>query len=105
MACKCFILTLCRENYHPNTITRFLLARLYVDSLLDKRNRQKVMLMLEKLSKGSRELDEAYSEAVKRIDGQLDEDRLLARRALCWISYAQTAHDYRAPPCASYRAW
>jgi hypothetical protein len=88
MECKCSVLTLCKENY-PNRITRFLLARLYVDSLLDKRNRQKVMVTLNKLSEGSRKLDEAYDEAVIRIDGQLEEDRLLAKRALCWISFAQ----------------
>jgi hypothetical protein len=45
--------------------------------------------MLNKLSKGSAALKEAYSEALRRIDGQLAEDRLLARRALSWISYAQ----------------
>ncbi|KAF1807997.1 hypothetical protein P152DRAFT_259009 [Eremomyces bilateralis CBS 781.70] len=67
----------------------FLLARLYVDSLLDKRNRQKVMSTLGKLSKGSVALDEAYGEAIKRIDGQLAEDSSLARRALSWITYAQ----------------
>ena len=44
---------------------------------------------LSKLSKGSAALDEAYSEAIERIDGQLAEDRLLARCALSWITYAQ----------------
>ena len=34
-------------------------------------------------------LDEAYGEAIQRIDGQLAEDRSLARRALSWITYAQ----------------
>ena len=68
---------------------RFLLARLHVDSLLDKRNKQKVLSTLEKLSRGSAALDEAYNEAIKRIDGQLAEDRSLARRALSWITYAK----------------
>jgi Ankyrin repeats (3 copies)/Ankyrin repeats (many copies) len=68
---------------------RFLLARLHVDSLLDKRTKQKVLSTLEKLSKGSAALDEAYSDAIKRIDGQLAEDRSLARRTISWISYAQ----------------
>ena len=44
---------------------------------------------LDKLSKGSAKLDEAYNEAIQRIDGQLAEDRSLARRALSWIRYAQ----------------
>src|SRR5207248_6261970 len=70
-------------------IARFLLARLHVDSLLDKRTKQKVLSTLVKLTKGSATLDEAYGEAIKRIDRQLAEDRSLARRALSWISYAQ----------------
>jgi ankyrin repeat protein len=72
-----------------NSISRFLLARLYVDSLLDKRNKHEVTLTLNSLSRGSGKLDEAYSEALKRVDGQLQGDRLLARRTLCWISYAE----------------
>jgi hypothetical protein len=72
---------------------RFLLARLYVDSLLDKRTKQRVLLTLDNLLKGSVNLDKAYDkaydEAIERIDGQLPEDHLLARRALSWISYAQ----------------
>ena len=93
MACKRSTLWNIRSNL--NTIIRFLLARLYIDSLLDKRTKQKVLSTLDKLSKGSakldesHKLDEAYGEAIKRIDGQLAEDRLLARRALSWISYAQ----------------
>jgi ankyrin repeat protein len=74
-------------------IARFLLARLHVDSLLDKRTKQKVLSTLETLPKGSAAVDEAYGEAycnaTKRIDGQLTEDRSLARRALSWITYAQ----------------
>jgi ankyrin repeat protein len=51
--------------------------------------RQKVLSTLNKLSKGSVILDEAYSEQIKRIDGQLVEYISLARRALSWITYAQ----------------
>jgi hypothetical protein len=68
---------------------RFILARLHVDSLPDKRTKQKVMSTLNKLSKGSAALDRACSDAIKRIDGQLDEDRTLSRRVISWISYAQ----------------
>ena len=70
-------------------VSRFLLARLHVDSLLDKRTKQKVLSTLDKLSKGSTTLDKAYGEALKRIDGQLPEDRSLATRALSWITHAQ----------------
>ncbi|MCJ1247069.1 hypothetical protein MMC30_004280 [Trapelia coarctata] len=68
---------------------RFLLARLYVDSLLDKRTKQKVLSTLKKLSEGTATLENAYSDAIERIDGQLAEDRSLARRTISWISYAQ----------------
>lgn len=88
MACECSTVILCRRNKSDKTF-RFLLARLHVDSLLDKRNKQKVLSTLHKLSKGSAALEDAYGEAISRIDGQLDEDRSLAKRALCWITYAQ----------------
>ncbi|RYP65432.1 hypothetical protein DL770_009008 [Monosporascus sp. CRB-9-2] len=67
----------------------FLLARLHVDSLLDKRTKSKVKSTLESLSKGNKALDEAYDEAIKRIDSQLPEDTALAKSVLSWISYAQ----------------
>jgi hypothetical protein len=70
-------------------IARFLLARLHVDSLLDKRTKQEALSTLDKLSKGSTALGDAYGEATKRIDGQLPGDRSLARRALSWITYAE----------------
>src|SRR5215469_3550172 len=89
MACKWKLLVLCTRSIFAYRIVRFLLARLHVDSLLDKRNKQKVLSTLNKLLKGSAALDKAYSDALERIDGQLTEDRLLARRALSWISYAQ----------------
>ena len=85
---------------------RFLLARLHIDSLLDKRTKQKVLSTLEKLSKGSAALDEAYSHAIERIDGQLAEDRSLARRTISWISYArrplttqELCHALAIEPC------
>jgi ankyrin repeat protein len=85
-ACKCSPVVYIHKT---NKIARFLLARLHIDSLLDKRTKQKVLSTLNKLSKGSAKLDDAYGEAIKRIDGQLDEDRLLARRAISWITYAR----------------
>jgi hypothetical protein len=49
--------------------------------------------MLDKLSGGSAALnevlDDAYGEAIKRIDRQPAGARLLAKRALSWITYAQ----------------
>ncbi|KAF2186775.1 hypothetical protein K469DRAFT_145303 [Zopfia rhizophila CBS 207.26] len=67
---------------------KFLLARLHVDSLLDKRTETKVLSTLGHFSKGSKVLDLAYEETIKRIEGQLPEDGALAKMALSWITYA-----------------
>ncbi|KAF1950513.1 ankyrin repeat protein, partial [Byssothecium circinans] len=48
-----------------------------------------VQSTLEALSRGSKALDKAYDDAVKRIKGQLPEDRALATNILSWITYAQ----------------
>ncbi|KAI8935778.1 hypothetical protein NX059_007298 [Plenodomus lindquistii] len=67
----------------------FLLARLHIESLLDKRTKAKVVLTLDNLTKGSTALEEAYKSVIVRIDGQLPEDSATAKRVLSWISYAQ----------------
>ncbi|KAF1363101.1 ankyrin repeat protein, partial [Lizonia empirigonia] len=48
-----------------------------------------VVSTLNNLSKGSGALDDAYGEAIVRIDGQLHDDCVLAKNVLSWISYAQ----------------
>ena len=68
---------------------RFLLARLHLDSLLDKKTKKKAVSTLENLSKGSAALNDAYSDAIKRIDSQLAEDAALARSVLAWLTYAE----------------
>jgi hypothetical protein len=68
---------------------RFLLARLHLDSLLDKTTKKKVLATIETLPKGSKALDEAYNDAIKRIEGQRHGDTTLARSVLSWITYAQ----------------
>src|SRR2546421_1469055 len=73
---------------------RFLLARLYVDSLLDKNTKAKVKSALQKISKSSnKELaklyDKAYDEALERIEGQLPENKKMAKKVLSWITYAE----------------
>ena len=70
-------------------LCRFLLARLHIDSLLDKRTKSKVQSTLEKLSKGPEALHKAYDDAITRIEGQLPDDRALAKSVLSWITYAQ----------------
>ena len=46
-------------------------------------------MKLEELRKGSEALDQAYSDALSRIDRQLPGHCELAKRALAWITYAQ----------------
>ncbi|KAH8728164.1 ankyrin repeat domain-containing protein [Phaeosphaeriaceae sp. PMI808] len=67
----------------------FLLARLHIDSLLDKRTLKHVKSTLDKLSKDTAALDRAYGEALQRIEGQLDGDRELAKTVLTWITFAK----------------
>ena len=69
--------------------SRFLLARLHTDSLVDKRTVKEVKSTLGRLLKGSVTIDDAYSEAIQRINGQLDGDKELAKRVLSWITYAK----------------
>ncbi|KAI9702255.1 MAG: hypothetical protein M1820_006187 [Bogoriella megaspora] len=67
----------------------FLLARFHVDSLLDKKTKRSVILALEQLNTGFDALEKAYNDAIIRIDGQLPDDRCLARRVISWITYAK----------------
>ncbi|KAF1362415.1 hypothetical protein EJ07DRAFT_106802, partial [Lizonia empirigonia] len=48
-----------------------------------------VISALKNLSKGSGALNDAYDQAIIRIDGQFQNDRTLAKNVLSWISYAQ----------------
>jgi hypothetical protein len=68
---------------------RFLLARLHIDSLLDKMTPRNVRAALAKLTKGAAALDTAYGEALQRIQSQLEGHRELARKTLSWISLAK----------------
>jgi len=56
---------------------------------LDKRTRKDVKSTLDRLSKGSTALDDAYKEAIQRIEGQLPGDYARAKQVLSWITYAQ----------------
>lgn len=79
-------------NHLTDGFPRFLLARLHIDSLLDKRTKAKVIRMLESLfkgTKGSIALETAYHKAIVRIESQLPEDVILAKSVLAWLSYAQ----------------
>ncbi|KAF2628821.1 ankyrin repeat domain-containing protein [Macroventuria anomochaeta] len=67
----------------------FILARLHIDSLLDKRTAKDVKINLSKLPKGAAALDVAYRDALERIEGQLEGDRALAKKVLSWITLAK----------------
>ena len=87
MACGSFA---CRRRVlSTNNLCRFLLARLHVDSLIDKITKAKVKSALNNLSKGSGALGDAYDEAIVRIDSQPLNHRVLAKNVLSWISFAQ----------------
>jgi hypothetical protein len=77
--------------YDPS---RFLLARLYFDFLLDKNTKKEVKSALEKLSTGDKKkverlYDEAYNKVLERIEGQLPGNRDMAKKVLSWITYAK----------------
>jgi DNA replication protein DnaC len=76
-----------------NNVSRFLLARLHVDSLLDKFTVKAVKSTLSQLSRGSKTASEtlniAYSEAIQRIENQPPGNLTLARRVISWITFAK----------------
>ncbi|XP_014551953.1 hypothetical protein COCVIDRAFT_30600 [Bipolaris victoriae FI3] len=67
----------------------FLLARLHTDSLLDKQTVREVKSTLGRFLKGSATIDDAYDEAIQRINGQLDGNKKLAKKVLSWITHAK----------------
>jgi ankyrin repeat protein len=71
--------------------SRFLLARLYVDALLDKRTKSRVLSTLDTLSNESHSLENAYEDAISRLKNQLPEDAALAIRVITWVVYAKRA--------------
>lgn len=65
---------------------RFLLARLHMDSIVSKHKRREVRRALENLPEG---LNSTYEEAMERVRGQNEDDRMLAQRVLAWIANAK----------------
>ena len=68
---------------------RFLLAQLHLDSLVGKRSPKAFRAALERLPKGSQAYDDAYAEAMERIEGQVADSQQLAKQALSWITCAK----------------
>jgi hypothetical protein len=69
-----------------NSSKRFLLARLHMDTVIEKHNISNVCKALKNLPK---EVDDTYGEAMARIERQNKDDRELARWTLSWVSYVR----------------
>ncbi|KAL9607516.1 MAG: hypothetical protein Q9167_007571 [Letrouitia subvulpina] len=67
----------------------FLLAQLHLDSLVGKRSRKAIRSALEKLASGSEAYDNAYEDAMKRVEGQIKDKEELAKQILMWITCAR----------------
>ncbi|OCK74144.1 hypothetical protein K432DRAFT_430203, partial [Lepidopterella palustris CBS 459.81] len=67
----------------------FLLAQLHLDSLIGKKSIKTVRSALKKLPAGSGAYDYAYDAAMERIEGQLSDQRDLAKQVLSWITCAK----------------
>ncbi|KFY57531.1 hypothetical protein V497_05496 [Pseudogymnoascus sp. VKM F-4516 (FW-969)] len=67
----------------------FLLARLHLDSLNGKRSPKAVRTALKSLPSGSNAYDDAYKDAMIRIEGQLLDQKDLAWQVLSWITCAK----------------
>ncbi|KAJ5422843.1 hypothetical protein N7445_010951 [Penicillium cf. griseofulvum] len=68
----------------------FLLAQLYFESLIGRRSAKSTRTALERLSSGLDDYtyDEAYDDAMSRIQGQLGEQTDLAMQTLSWLACA-----------------
>ncbi|KAI9773772.1 MAG: hypothetical protein M1839_002005 [Geoglossum umbratile] len=67
----------------------FLLAQLHIDSLMSKPTIGDIKLALQNLPKGMEGLDITYEQAMKRIDGQEEGFRELAKHVLSWLIHAK----------------
>lgn len=65
----------------------FLLAKLHIDSLKDKRTLKAMRSTLQSLPTGSSAYDAAYEGAMKRITDQSESDYTLAQQVLTWLVY------------------
>ncbi|KAK5444190.1 hypothetical protein LTS15_010543 [Exophiala xenobiotica] len=66
----------------------FLLAQLHLDSLMVKTTEDDIQIALQKLRGGSDAYDEAYHDAMERIEEQDVDGAKLAKQVLLWIVHA-----------------
>jgi hypothetical protein len=89
MECK-FIWSFFLQSILINTLRRFHLAGLHLDSLEDKKSIMEVEVALEKLPKGEYAYRQAYDEVMeRRIMGQKPGFVDLALRTLSWITLSK----------------
>ncbi|KAN0072055.1 hypothetical protein V8E54_009784 [Elaphomyces granulatus] len=69
--------------------SRFLLAQLYINSLIDKVTEKQVNTALDNMKMGKEGLDKAYEDTVNRIENQPQGIRELAKKMLFWIVFAK----------------
>jgi ankyrin repeat protein len=87
MGCTCLSCYLSVPS--PLISVRFLLAQLYLNSLIGKRSLKVIRIALEKFPEGSDAYDHAYNEAMERIEGQVSDSQKLAKQVLAWITCAK----------------
>ena len=67
----------------------FLLAYFHLNSLIGKKSPRAVRSALTQLPFGSDAYDLTYHKVMERIDGQVDDQRTLAKQVLSWITFAR----------------
>ncbi|KEZ41846.1 hypothetical protein SAPIO_CDS6652 [Scedosporium apiospermum] len=75
------------DKHNPKRTRPFLLAQLYIDSLVGKKSPRAVRVALQKLQRGVEAYDHAYHEAMSRVEGRLGDQEELAKQALSWIVF------------------
>jgi len=76
-------------NTRADPCIRFLLVQLHLDSLIAKPTPKVLRKALHNLPNGLEALDNAYAEAMERIEGQVSDSQELAKRVLLWITCAE----------------
>jgi len=85
------VLLLAHSFSQINVNIRFLLARLHMDSLKSQPTVGDIKRALQNLPQGMEGLEETYEQAIKRIEGQEEGDRELAKRVPAWVTHAKRA--------------
>ncbi|OQE93683.1 hypothetical protein PENNAL_c0005G05905 [Penicillium nalgiovense] len=67
----------------------FLLAQLYLNCLVGKRSPKAIRSALKDISSSTKQYDSAYTNAMKRIQGQVSDQTELAMQVLAWITCAK----------------